>query len=221
MFFRKDYATPGPGIDPDEPEKTGVRRFLEILQLECVTLVKLNLLVILSSLPLVTLPAALYAMQAVVRRMILDQPVDFFYHYRTAFVQGWKKAYPAFLLVALPLVLSGCGMAVYLRFAAENAFFFLPFVFCSTVFLLTLLSSAYFYPLLTTGMGVREALRPAVALGAGRPLRALIATLCVYGITALAVLAFPLSVPYLFLIGFSVPCLLGQFFTRTVIRQFF
>ena len=24
MFFRKDYGSPGPGIDRDEPEKTGV-----------------------------------------------------------------------------------------------------------------------------------------------------------------------------------------------------
>lgn len=51
MFFRKDYAAPGPGIDPDEPEKTGVSRLVEIFSIECVTLVKLNLLFILSCLP--------------------------------------------------------------------------------------------------------------------------------------------------------------------------
>ena len=34
MFFQKDYAKPGPGVRPDEPEKTGLRRFAEILQLE-------------------------------------------------------------------------------------------------------------------------------------------------------------------------------------------
>ena len=43
MFFRKDYATPGPGIDPNAPEKTGTARFVEILSLECPTLFKLNL----------------------------------------------------------------------------------------------------------------------------------------------------------------------------------
>lgn len=220
MFFWKDYAKPGPGIDPDAPEKTGLRRFAEILQLECVTLVKLNLLFLISSLPVVTLPAALYAMQSVIRRMIEDQPVDCFYHYRTAFARHWKKAYAAFFLTALPLLLSGCGVLTYLRFAVSNPLFFLPFALCSTVFLLTLLASTYFYPILSTGKTVREALRPVLVLAAGRPLRAVLAVFFGYGLLLAAVLAFPLSVPFLLLIGFSVPCLLANFFTRTVIRQY-
>ena len=40
MFFRKDYAKPGPGIDRDEPEKTGAARLAEIFSIECVTLVR-------------------------------------------------------------------------------------------------------------------------------------------------------------------------------------
>ena len=85
MFFRKDYAKPGPGIDPDEPEKTGFARFVEILTLECVTLVKLNLLVLLCCVPVVTLPPALYAMNQVVRKMMLDEPVTCFLDFRRAF----------------------------------------------------------------------------------------------------------------------------------------
>ena len=54
MFFRKDYAAPGPGIDPNAPEKTGFARFLEILQIECATLVKLNLLFLATCLPVAT-----------------------------------------------------------------------------------------------------------------------------------------------------------------------
>ena len=72
MFFRKDYAAPGPGISPDEPEKTGVARFAEILSLECATLVKLNLLFLLSCIPIVTIPVAVFAMNHVVWMMILS-----------------------------------------------------------------------------------------------------------------------------------------------------
>ena len=217
MFFRKDYSTPGPGIDPDAPEKTGERRFEEILQLECVSLFKLNLLFLLSSIPLVTLPAALFAMNEVVCRMVRDEPVDCFYHYRTAF-RRWKTAYAAFFLVAVPLLGAGFGMLTYLRFAAANPLFFLPFMLCSTVFLVTAFASTYFYALLGAGRTVREALRPALLLGVAKPLRALLAALCVYGLTFLAALAFPISSLYLLLIGFSVPCLLGSFFVRTVVR---
>ena len=75
MFFRKNYAEPGPGVNPDEPEKTGVARFVQILSIECVTLVKLNLLFLASCIPLVTIPPAVFAMNQVVRMMVLDQPV--------------------------------------------------------------------------------------------------------------------------------------------------
>ena len=87
MFFRKDYAKPGPGIRPDEPEKTGWNRFTEILTLECGSLLKLNLLFLLTSLPVVTIPVALYAMHLVVRRMVCDEVVDCFHHYKQALVK--------------------------------------------------------------------------------------------------------------------------------------
>ena len=107
MFFRQDYSTPGPGIDPDAPEKTGMARFGEILQLECVTLVKLNLLFLLTCLPLVTIPPAVYAMTYVVRRMVLDRVVLCGHHYFTAFRKGFFVSYGGFFAVALPLGLSG------------------------------------------------------------------------------------------------------------------
>ena len=168
MFFRKNYAAPGPGIDPDEPEKTGMARFAEILSLECTTLLKLNLLLLLCAVPVVTLPPALYAMHCVVRKMILDQPVDCFYDFKTAFRRHWKQGYAAFFLVAAPLGLSGCGVWFYLGRALEYPLFFLPFMLCSTVFLTVLLASPYFYGFLTTKPTVKEALRLSVLLGVDR-----------------------------------------------------
>lgn len=220
MFFRKNYATPGPGVDPNAPEKTGPARFFEILQLRCGSLFKLNLLFLVSCLPIITIPPALFAMNQVVRYMILNQPVDCFYHYRTAFRKYWKQSYAAFALVALPLTLSGYGAFFYLHYAGENPLFFLPFMLCSTIFLVTLLASTYLYGLLSLDMGLGKAVRLALILGVGRPLRALLAALSCYGLTLIAVLAFPISVLYLLMIGFSIPCLLGNFYIRTVLKQY-
>ncbi len=219
MFFRKDYAAPGPGVDPDEPEKTGVARFAEILSLECVTLVKLNLLFLVSCVPVLTIPPAVFAMNHVVRMMVLDQPVICFYHYRTAFQRFWRRGYAAFFAVALPLCLSGYGGWFYLSRAMETPLLLAPFTLCSTVFLVTLLASTYFYGLLTTERSVWESLRLALLLGVGRPFRAVLSALCVYGTLLAAVLALPISGIYLLLVGFSAPCLLGGFLIRTVLRQ--
>ena len=220
MFFRSDYSTPGPGISPDAPEKTGFARFFEIVQLECMSLLKLNLLFLLGCLPVVTIPPALFAMNQVVRRMVLDQPVDCLYRYRRAFRRYWRVSYPAFFAVALPLVVSGYGMFFYLREAGDNPLLLAPFMLCSTVFLITTLSSACFYGALSLGRPLGEALRLGVLLGVGRPLRGILSALCVYGLLVTAVLAFPLSAVYLLFIGFSVPCLLANFYVRTILRQY-
>ena len=220
MFFRQDYAAPGPGVDPDAPEKTGLARFAEILQLECFTLLKLNLLFLASCLPVVTIPPAVYAMTAVVRRMVLDRPVDCFYHYRTAFRTHWKRAYAAFFLTALPLAASGFGAWFYFSRAMMHPLLLAPFTLCSTVFLAAMLASPYFYGILTTGRTVRESLRLALLLGVGKPLRAVLAALSVYGTLTAAILEIPLSLIYLLAMGFSVPCLLSSFFIRTVLKRF-
>ncbi len=219
MFFRKDYAKPGPGIDPDAPEKTGLARFVEILQLECVTLVKLNLLFVISCLPVVTIPPALFAMNHVVRKMVLDEPVNCFYDYRTAFRKGWKRGYAAFCLTGLPLIFGGVGGLFYLAQAGLNFMLLAPFVLCSTVFLAAFLAAPYVYGLLDAGVELRRAARLALVLSFGKPLRAAAAAATGLGIVTVAVLAFPISLIFLLLIGFSVPCLLANFYIRKLLAS--
>jgi hypothetical protein len=214
------YSTPGPGVDPEAPEKTGWRRFAEILGIEAATLFQLNLLFLVSCLPVVTIPPAIYAMNHILRRMVLDQPVDLWYQYRQAFRRLWKRGYAAFFLTAVPLVLSGYGASFYLRYAADNYILFLPFMLCSTIFLVVLLASTYLYAVLSTGRGIRESLRLAVIFGAGKPLRGFLAVLSVYGTLLISVIEFPISAGYLLLIGFSVPGLAANFFLRTVLRKY-
>ena len=223
MFFQSDYndlMPPEPETGGETPEKTGFARFLELVGSQCGALLKVNLLFLLGCIPIVTVPLSLYAMNCVVLRMMRDQPVKCLHNYWEVFRQDWKRGYAAFLLTALPLGLAGCGMWFYLNRAASNVLFFLPFLVCSTVFLMTLLSSGYLYGLLGSGKTVREAVRLAVLLGIAKPLRSVPAALCFYGLPLLAVLLFPLSGLYLLLIGFSFPCLLGHFYLRTVMRRY-
>lgn len=220
MFFRKDYSTPGPGIRPDEPEKTGPARLWQIVQIEAGAILLLNLLFLLTCVPVVTIPLAVYGMNAVIRKMMLDQPVLCFHDYRAAIRQGWKQAYAAFFVVAVPLTASGFGAWFYLSRSMESVLLLAPFALCSTVFLATLLASTYLYGLLCAGMGVRQATRTALVLGIGKPLRAVLAAVCGYGLWLFGVLEFPISLMYLVFLGFSLPCLLGNFFVRTVLKQY-
>ena len=220
MLFRKDYNVPGPGIRKDEPEKTGPARLLQIIQLEAGSIFLLNLLFLLSCVPVVTIPPAIFAMNQVIRKMMLDQPVLCFYDYRTAFRTYWRRAYAAFFFTALPLAAAGFGAYFYLLQAAGSPVMFVPFLVCSTIFLVTLLSSVCLYGILSTGMALRPALRLSLVLGLGRPLRPILAAVLWYGLVFFGILQLPISLLYVVLLGFSVPCLLSNFFLRTLLRDY-
>lgn len=220
MFFRRDYSTPGPGISKDEPEKTGPARLLQIVQLEAGSILLLNLLFLACCIPVVTIPPALFAMNQVIRKMMLDRPVLCFYDFRTAFRTGWRQAYAAFFLTALPLGLGLWGAWFYLLQAATSPVMFAPFLVCSTVALVTLLCGGCLYGALGAGMRLRPALRLALALGVGRPLRPILAAVVGYGLLLLGILQLPISLIYVLALGFSLPCLLANFFLRTLLRDY-
>lgn len=214
-----DRMPPEPETDGPVSDKTGVARFLELVGSQCGTLLKANLLFLLGCIPVVTIPLSLYAMNGIILRMVQDRPLKCARDYWKIVRGDWKRGYLAFLLTALPLGLAGCGMWFYLDRVSSNALFFLPFLVCSTAFLMTLLSSGYLYALLDSGKKAKEAVRLAVVLGIAKPLRSVPAALCCYGLPLLAVVFFPLSGLYLLLLGFSLPCLLGNFYLRIVLKQ--
>ena len=121
----------------------------------------------------------------------------------------------------IPLAGAGYGAGFYLRFASSNVVFYLPFMFCATIFLAALLAAGYLYGLLADGRPLgKETVLLAVKLGLGKPLRSILAAVSWYGTLAAGLLWFPLSGIYLLLIGFSIPCFLWQFFIRTVLEKF-
>lgn len=222
MFFNNDYNDlMASEPEEEQPEKTGISRFLELLGPACAPLLKLNLIFLASCIPVVTIPPAVFAMNHVARRLVLDQPVRCLRDYFAAFRQNLGRAYGVFALTAFPAVCAGYGVWFYLRLAMDNLLMLAPFMLCSTVFLMTLLASAYLYGLLCGGRKLdRETLRLALLLGAGRPLRTVLANIFYYVPLLAGILLFPLSGLYLVMIGFSVPCFVGNFFLRTVLRDF-
>lgn len=215
MLFDRPFDPPE-GVEL--PEKTGAARFWEILEDNYLAVLLVNVLFLLTCLPVVTVPPAVFALYRSARLMALGKTVRSG-DYLRAFRGAWKRGYTAFALTALPLALSGLGLGFYLRRAGEQPLFLLPFLFCSTVFLAVLLISAHLYALLDAGCPVREALRLSLLLGIGKPARSALAVLCCHVLPLTALLLLPLSLVYLLLIGFTLPFLLGTFFLRTVWRE--
>lgn len=220
MFFDWNDSGPGPDLERSGPEKTGPARFWELIKGELANVLIVNLLFLVTCLPIATIPPAVFSLHMVMRKIIQGEGVSCVRDYFMAFRQGWKGAYGAFFLTAIPMAAAGYGAVFYLRRAPEYPVLFVPFVFCTTIFLVTMLASTYLYGILCCGRPLREAVKPALLLGVAKPLRAVLAALCYYGLLLLAVLFFPFSGLYLFLIGFSLPCLLGNFYIRTVLDKY-
>lgn len=220
MFFQWKDSNQDFGQETERPEKTGLDRFWELVKGDLAALLIVNLLFLLTCIPIITIPPALLALHMVMRKIILGDAVSCVQDYFAAFRTGWKRAYGAFFLTALPMGIAAYGAVFYLRGAAQYPVLFVPFVLCTTVFLVTALSSTYLYALLYDGRPLRDAVKPALFLGVAKPLRAILTALCYYGLLLLAVLYFPLSGAYLLLLGFSLPCLIGNFFVRTVLEKY-
>lgn len=221
MPLRKEDGFQSPDQKTDAPEKVGPVRFWELIKDELATVLIVNLLFLATCIPLVTVPPSVFALHKVARKIILDEPTACPRDYLAAFKEGFGRSYGAFLLTALSMGAAGFGAAFYLGRAEAHPLLLAPFALCTTGFFVATLSSTYLYGLLCDGRPLRDAVKPALVLGIARPLRAILAALCYYGLLLLAVLFFPLSGLYLFLFGFSLPCVLGNFFIRTVLKQYY
>ena len=131
MFFKSDYhdlLPPEPETGGALPEKKGPRRFFELLALNCGAVIKANLLFLLCCVPVVTIPLGLFALNRIMLRIVLDQPVKCLQIYGETFRRNWKQSYLAFLLTAFPLTCAGYGMWFYITRVASVPLLFLPFI---------------------------------------------------------------------------------------------
>ena len=203
----------------DTPAREAPARLSEILTYDCFTLVRIGLLTFLVMVPLITIPPAYMAMNALVRQVLQGKVVrcrDFW----PAFKAGFLRSYGAFFVaVLLPVLALACAV-FYAGRVEEQPLLFALCVFSILIFALSVLAAPHLYPLTTAGVPLAQAVRESVLLGCANPLRAFFATLIHNGLMLFGVAFLPLSVPYFLLGGLSVPCLIGQFLDRRVLQRY-
>ena len=144
------------------------------------------------------------------------QSPEFWQSFRTNF---WRS-YPTFFLAILLPVISLWSSFFYAGQAVGNWILFLPCVFSVFVFVVSLLMSAYLFPLAASGMPLGQAVRQSFALGFARPGQALMCALLNDCLAALAIGFLPFSIPYFLLGGLMFPCVAGQVIVRPVLDLF-
>ncbi len=82
-WLRDRFEREGPGIPKDAPKKRGLALFLQIIGREAWDLFALNLMIVVLSLPIVTIPAVYAAATRICVSMVRDENIYLYRDFRT------------------------------------------------------------------------------------------------------------------------------------------
>lgn len=199
------WTKEGAGIDKNARPLTGLALFLDILKREWWEMVKLNLLFLIASLPVVTMPAAMFAMARICVSFADDK--------NTYLLRDFFEALPKFALrgtalVVLSALLVSAGTYATVSYAGAARLqlaYSLPFAISLAVTLFLILLSAYASVVLARqDLPLSETLRQAALLALTKPLPMLAALGFVAALWLAHILFYPVSVFMPATINFSL-----------------
>lgn len=104
-LIRKRRFAPGPGVTEPPPEK-GIKRFGFLLTTHFWKLIQLNLLFVLFSLPVLTIPAAYCGMNRVLIKLVREGNCFLWYEFSKEFKANFLKSLPFGIVTAVLLFFS-------------------------------------------------------------------------------------------------------------------
>ena len=210
-----------PGIEKDAPKKKGLALFGEIIWREFWSLLMLNVLFILSCIPIVTIPAAITAMNRITVTMVRDKNYFLLIDYWKAFKRDFGKSFLGGLILGIALVLFGISTWFYYMLSQTQGALFLILAGCSLCLLLTAyFVSVYFFPMLAmVDLKLKPLLINSCVLTYSCIKRTLPAALISLALLLACVGFLPYSMVYIAVILFSLNSLISNFFIVKVIEE--
>lgn len=202
----------GPGIPKNAPKKKGLALFLSIVLREAWDLFRLNLLMLLFSIPVITAPAAFAAGLRVTTLMVEDENVWLWRDFQRAFRHHFVAATLWGLGFALVAGLGIYAVFIYGQMAKQSLLFALPVGIAICVLAVAAMTAICLFQLM-----VRAALRPGALLRASllamlsRPLSLLGGLAFVIALWLLHVAFYPVTVFMPVVFNFSLGALAMAF----------
>ncbi|MBQ6469809.1 MAG: ATP-binding cassette domain-containing protein [Lachnospiraceae bacterium] len=204
-----------------EERSSGIRRFGQVLLNEWWELLKLNLLFIVSCLGIITIPAAITAMNRICIMMEENEVHVLRRDYWNAFRRDFLRSLLGGAALAGMAALFGYAALLYAQFASTRSY--LIFLGAVMIFLILLvwMTGLYFFPMnakvdLPAGILLRNSFLLAVG-SAKRTVPALLAGFVSYGLAGIGL--WPHSILYIVAAMFSFTSLVNVFLVYPVIRQ--
>lgn len=138
-----NFTRPGVGISKDAPKKEGIALFFDIVYRDFWTLFTLNLLFIITTMPIITIGPSICALNFVCARMIRDEPIDVFDDYKRGFFMNFWQGLGVGIIVLLIFAFLGtsCYMASIIFPHLAYVILFIIAFFCAV--------NVYIFPLVS------------------------------------------------------------------------
>lgn len=205
QWLQNYWTKEGAGISKDAPKRKGLALFAEILGREWWEMVKLNILFLLASLLVVTIPAAIFAMASVSRSFVEDRNVYLLRDFVDGLKRYWLRATAWGLISGAGLGLGIHAVKTYGTATAENLVYAAPLMIslCATLFLLVM-ACQFMVISVCAERSLSETVRLAALATLVKPLPLLGALLFVCALWLAHILFYPVSVFMPAAINFSL-----------------
>ena len=198
----------GPGIPKDAPKKTGLALFADICWREAWELFKLNALIFVCCIPIVTIPAVHAAATRIAVLMISDEVVFLGRDYWRAFRRYFIPATLWGLAFAAATGLTGYAAFIYGQLALHSLGFVAPFALAVSISVfLMIVAESLFVLMVRAPLAPRAFLRAALIASLARPLPALAGLAFTAGLWLLHILLYPGSLLMPAMFNFSLGAL--------------
>ena len=220
-IYKARFNRPGRGIEKDEPKKTGLALFFEVLSEEWLELIKLNFLILIFCIPIFTIPAAFTAsskiMLCMFRRKTYYVFSDFFSSFLAEFVRATAVG---FFYFAFAAALAFSMVSYFFLFAQSVVFVFLA-ALCIIVMILIFFVGFYLFPMVAaTALKPMDYLKNSIFLAILCLKNNVLIALIVLLISIVSIVLFPYTVFFILLI---VPAFIGfiiTFFAYAGIKKY-
>lgn len=184
----------GPGIARDASPKQGFALLADVVARNWWELIQLNLLVVLFSLPLVTIPAALVAATRICVLMLDDRNVYLGRDFLDAFRQRFWRAAALGAISAVVVGLAGYAAFIFLQASRANLLLALPLTVSVSTAVFALIAASYAFVLLAMrDQPLMNLLRVALLGALARPLPVLAALAFIGLLWLVHILFYPVS----------------------------
>lgn len=215
MFGFNSYTKPGKGIGKNEPKKTGFDLFFDIFKREFWAICGLNLLFIVCCLPIVTIGASYAAMHSVLVKMVRDTPILLMADFKKGFKDNFKQG-----TIAMFINILCCAFLFIAYFFYLEVFPVLSYVIIGVTAIITMFGNYVFPLLVSVELPLKAIYKNSVMIGMLCLGQTVLNVIYFYGIITLGVLMFPVSIPYVIFIGFSLSALVNCFMAYKGIKKY-